>query len=190
MSKLINTIKHKTPFFHAFGLVFLPSSVVSLGLYYGINALGGHPFSCGYFFRCWAYWEIYPIPYLLALALTYAGVCGIWFSTYGRRIKRFPKLQLAALPIVSLFPAGFLGGMLWAYHDMAAGFFPEFPRMIGYIWDFAWTGFLAAPFIALTSFPLNIFGLIGAYLIAAFAANWLGLAHYRIIFFPIVKQKE
>lgn len=185
--KYVNMIKNKAPFIYTFGLIFISSSIVSFALYFGLKAIMGGAFSCGFFFRCWPYWEFYPIPYLLALAFTYAGVTSLWFSTFGRSVTRFPYLQLALLPIVSLLPAGFMCGMIWAYHDMAAGFFPQFSWMINYIWEFAWLGFQAAPFIALTSFPLNVLGFLFAYLIAAFTAKRLGLQHYRFKFLEAKK---
>lgn len=67
-------------------------------------------------------------------------------------------MLLATLVIGSV-----LGGVLWKYHDMQAGYFPDGSRMSAdFLWG-AWTGLWIGPVIVLLSIPLNVLALISGY---------------------------
>ena len=90
------------------------------------------------------------------------------------RLPRFRRLQVALIPCLAVLFTGPIWGMLWVYHDMQAGFFPDFSRMIDYLlfgaqqgWFFAFSG-------AVLSFPLNVLAYaIACLLLLVFARRFV-----------------
>ena len=111
-------------------------------------------------FRMFLYHYEHPMQYIGVVAACYALVATVWTVFAKRRragLARF--LEILSVILVSLALACPLGGMLWHFHDMQAGFFPAFwPRKLlcGVL-----QGLLLGPRLILLSIPFNILGLIG-----------------------------
>ncbi|MBR6545026.1 MAG: hypothetical protein IKT66_06390, partial [Alistipes sp.] len=72
-------------------------------------------------------------------------------------------LEVLAVILAALVLACPLGGMLWHFHDMLAGFFPSFwlRKLVGGFVD----GLMIGPLLILYSFPYNVMGLIVGYFV-------------------------
>jgi len=87
------------------------------------------------------YQNQYPLPYLVAIAFMFALVGTVWLTAIAPRAYRLHSLQIALVPFLTVLLVGPFWGMLWAYHDMQAGFFPDTPHMIDYLLFGAQYGF-------------------------------------------------
>src|SRR3970040_2116710 len=117
------------------GLMFATSGMSAFGLYFGLRAFLGHsplevvvPFA-----HIAPYLNRYPIPYLLSIAFIFALVSALWYAVITDTFPRFRWFQIAMIPFLVVLLTGPVWGMLWVYHDMEAGFFPDFPGMMGYL---------------------------------------------------------
>lgn len=79
---------------------------------------------------------------------------------------------MAIVPFFAVLLTGPIWGMLWVYHDMQAGFFPDFPRMMEYLLFGAQQGLFFAFNGALFSFPLNILAYAVAYILLLVFSRW------------------
>jgi hypothetical protein len=140
------------------GLLFVIASAVAFLLYFGMKALSGRsPIIVMIPFRpIIPYYDRHPVPYLLVIAFIFAVVSALWLTFILPRFTRFRFLQIVALPWIALMLASSVWGMLWAYHDMQAGFFPPFPQMIDYLLFGAQAGLYFALDSALFSAPMNL----------------------------------
>jgi SanA protein len=113
-------------------------------------------------YRMFLYHWAHPMQYIGVVALCYALVATIW-TVFMKRMRtgltRF--LEILSVILVSLVLACPLGGMLWHFHDMQAGFFPSFWQrklLSGFS-----EGLLLGPLLILLSIPFNIISLIVGY---------------------------
>ena len=116
--------------------LFAVSGLASIGLYFALRAAYRHSpliLWCPVFCRERPYWNQFPIPYLLAIALSFALLSAAWLNLGPRVNSRLTWVQIGATPIAALILAGALCGALWAYYDMRAGFFPATPILIDYV---------------------------------------------------------
>ena len=83
-------------------------------------------------------------------------------------------VEVLAVIFVALVLACPLGGMLWHFHDMQAGFFPNFwlRKLLGG----AVEGLMVGPLLIFYSFPYNLIGLIVGY----FATTCLNTFFYQL----------
>jgi hypothetical protein len=140
------------------GTMFLAGGVIAFGLYFGLNALLGHsPIVVAVpFVHVAQYSSQYPLPYLLSIAFIFAVVSAFWLTVLMPRLPKFRLFQIALIPLFVVLLTGPIWGMLWVYHDMQAGFFPDFSQMIDYLLFGARQGLFFAFNGAVFSFPLNI----------------------------------
>lgn len=141
-----------------FGLMFVTAGAAAFLLYFGMKALSGRsPIGIFVLFVHFApYHDLYPIPYLLAIALVFAAVSAWWLVFVMPRFVRLRFLQIMLLPWIALFISGPMWGMLWVFHDMQGGFFPALRQMIDYLLFGARQGVFFALNAALFSVPLNL----------------------------------
>ena len=145
--------------------IFTLSCLLGLAFYFGLKELLGLlPFQQP-FVRVFPYPNSQPIPYIVAIAFAFATISSFWLERIAPKKFRHPLLQIAFVPFVALLLAGTLCGMIWVYHDMQAGYFPDSPVFQQHIWWGAKTGLGLSIFAAIASFPLNILSYIVAYLI-------------------------
>ena len=113
-------------------------------------------------FRMFLYHYSHPMQYIGVVAACYALVATIW-TVFMKRIRtgltRF--LEILFVIIVSLALACPLGGMLWHFHDMQAGFFPSF--WLRKLLEGLSEGLQLGPVLILLSIPFNILSLIVGY---------------------------
>lgn len=113
--------------------------------------------------RMFVYHEQHPMQYICVVAVCYAFVAALWTVFIKRRCTGALRiLEVLAVILVALVLACPLGGMLWHFHDMQAGFFPNFwvRKLLGGFAD----GLMIGPLIIFYSFPYNLIGLIAGYL--------------------------
>ena len=105
------------------------------------------------------YHEQHPMQYIGVVAICYAAVAALWTVCMKRRCMGVLRiLEALAVILVALVLACPLGGMLWHFHDMLAGFFPTFwvRKLLGGFMD----GLMVGPLLIFDSFPYNLIGLI------------------------------
>jgi hypothetical protein len=152
--------------------VFAASGLAAIVLYYGLRTVTYHSpviLWCAGYCRERPYWDKHPIPFLIALAISFALLSAVWFAIDAHRLRRFVWVQIGALPLFALLPAGALSGVIWAYYDMRAGFFPALPVMFSYLGESAGVGLYMMPLYVLGSFPLNLLGYAAACVILSFS---------------------
>lgn len=113
------------------------------------------------FMRVLAYWRRYPFEYIGVISLTYALVGSIWVSVFGRARSWARVAQISGVVMATGALSCLFCGILWAYQDMRAGYFPEYPRLLSHLRWGAVTGLMWGPSVLLVSLPLNVlaFGL-------------------------------
>ena len=125
--------------------------------------------------RMFGYHVQHPMQYIGVVAICYAVVAAIWTARMKRRRTGALRiLEVLAVILVALILACPLGGMLWHFHDMQAGFFPDFwPRkLIGGFID----GLMVGPLLVFYSFPYSFVGLVVGY----FVTTCLNSFFYRL----------
>ena len=126
-----------------------------VSLLMGGSAFAGVP-------RMFVYHEQHPMQYIGIVAVSYALVAALWTVFMKRRCTGALRiLEVLAVILVALVLACPLGGMLWHFHDMLAGFFPNFwvRKLLGGFVD----GLMVGPLIIFYSSPYNLIGLIVGY---------------------------
>jgi hypothetical protein len=143
------------------------SFVSAVILYYSLKKVYGYsPFACPIAWRCWPYWDTYPIPYLIALSSSYSFFCSLWILVFSGKSNKLQLLQFVVVPILALLLGGYLSGIIWAYQDMQAGYFPPFSQALEYTRGLAVSGLFLSITTALASFPLNVLALLITFIIS------------------------
>ena len=124
------------------------------------------------------YHEQHPMQYIGVVAVCYALVAAVWtmcMKWQRRGVLRI--LEVLAVILVALVIACPLGGMLWHFHDMLAGFFPDFwlRKLLGGIVD----GLMVGPRLIFYSFPYNLIGLIVGYFATTCLNSFFCKAEFR-----------
>lgn len=145
---------------------FITYFVVCFGglgsLYRLVSLLMGEPAFPWVLFG-WNHQVEHPMQYIGVVAVCYALVAAVWTMCMKRQRRGVLRiLEVLAVILVALVIACPLGGMLWHFHDMLAGFFPDFwlRKLLGGIVD----GLMVGPRLIFYSFPYNLIGLIAGYL--------------------------
>jgi hypothetical protein len=164
-------------FLAAFGLSFLVSfaggSVVFFVLRFIIQGYDGHT-PIAYWFRMTMYPDGHPFQYAFIVAVTFALLTTIWTVWLSARLHRMRWLQIAAIIALTVEISGVLGGVLYMFHDMQAGYFPDRDIMMDrFIWG-AGTGAVLGPIIVAFSVPLNALCFAIAYVTASFTQRRFG----------------
>ena len=166
-------------FIKAFGAFFAISFGGGAAVYSLLAAiteqLSGRPAVFAGLYRMFMYHSAHPFQYLAVVAIVYSFFASVWATRYSDSTAWRRWLQITIVLLISLIVSSVLGGVLWKFHDMQAGHFPESPQ----IWrDFRWgasTGLLLGPLIVLLSFPLNTITIIAGYAVTHKAPEFLRL---------------
>ena len=132
------------------------------GLYRLVSLLMGEP-AFAWIPCMFVYHEQHPMQYIGVVAVCYALVAALWTVCMKRPRRGVSRmLEVLAVILVALALACPLGGMLWHFHDMQAGFFPNFwlRKLLGGFAD----GLMIGPRLIFYSFPYNLIGVIFGYL--------------------------
>lgn len=122
----------------------------------------------GYLYRMFMYPDQHPLQYVAVVAIPFAFLTAMWTSTVSRRLRSYRWLQINGVILLSLVMSSVLGGLLWTFHDMQAGYFPAYDTMIDHFQQGAWWGLTLGPIIVALSIPMNVLAFIIAYSIASF----------------------
>ena len=122
----------------------------------------------GYLFRMFMYPDQHPLQYVTVVAGPFAFLTALWTMTVSTLIRSHRWLQIIGVILLSLIVSSVLGGLLWTFHDMQAGYFPAYDSMIDHFQQGAWWGLTLGPIIVGLSVPMNILAFILAYCIASF----------------------
>ena len=154
-------------FAKAFGIFFLTSFGGGV-LIYSLLALiaeklFGEPMVFGILYRMFAYhWE-HPFQYIALVAILYSFFASVWATLWSNVTGWLRWVQITLVLGITSLSSCVLGGVLWKFHDMQAGFFPERSKMLS---DFLWgasAGLWIGPTIVSLSIPINILALIAGY---------------------------
>jgi hypothetical protein len=150
--------------FCVFFLISFGGGVLAYSLLARISkVILGQPYVFGALYRMFTYhWE-HPFQYIAVATIHYSLFASMWVTFWSNASGWRRWVQISLVLIASLLTSGIWGGVLWKYHDMRAGFFPEGGRMLSDILWGASTGFVVGPIIVLLSFPLNAMALIAGY---------------------------
>jgi hypothetical protein len=156
-------------FFKIATLMFITSGTAACGLYFGMQALLGHPpiVVAVPLAHVAQYQNQYPIPYLLTFAFVFAVVSALWLVRLRSRRSRLRPIHIAAIPFVAVLLAGPIWGMLWTYHDIQAGFFPGFQQMVDYLLFGAQYGLFFSLNGAVQSLPFSLLAYIAAVILVS-----------------------
>lgn len=140
------------------------SFVIAYSMYYVLWLIMPNHLVFGALYRMFLYHCAFPMQYI-ALACFFYGVIAMVlsnkFETANTPMRILITILIIALTILISSP---FGGMLWHFHDMYLGYFPDkwFSKMVikGFSWGLE-TGWL----IIALSIPYNIFGCIACYFI-------------------------
>ncbi len=125
--------------------------------YLAISTLFGYAFAG--LFRMFMYHEEHPLQYIGIVAVVFGILGAIWWRNFGDAIGLKRWISILACVALTILIASVPGGILWAIHDMQAGFFPEGSRFWS---DLRWgakEGLLVGWLVILMSIPYNLIGL-------------------------------
>lgn len=113
----------------------------------------------------------YPFQYIAVVAFTYAVVATVWTLCRWKPSHGCLRvLEIVAVMIAALALAMPLGGLLFSWHDMQAGFIPTFwQKKLQHDVDRC---FFFAPRILILSFPLTFPGLVVGTLVTDVIDKW------------------
>jgi len=161
-----NNTDHNTKIKHwnKFAYFWISSSLIAVIGYYLLWIIMPKHHVFGVFFRMITYHKDYPIPYIMICTFTFAIIASILSEKF-EKASVINKIQiLVIIVILSIIISSFFGGILWHYHDMRAGFFPEnWPTKL--LTKASLHGLNTGWFIILISFPYNLLGIITSYYI-------------------------
>jgi hypothetical protein len=115
----------------------------------------------------------HPFQYVAVVAVPYGFFGALWVKFMGSSVGFYRWLGLIGMILGTVIISSCLGGMLWEFHDMQAGFFPSRERMIAAFEDGAETGLWVGPILTALSFPLNLVSLIVGFWAPIRLSSWL-----------------
>ena len=150
-------IKIKRLFFY-----WITSFILSSLGYYLLWLIMPEHYVFGTEYRMFLYHWMFPMQYI-AIPCFFYGIIATFLSDKFQNGKRSRRIFITLLIIVlTIFISSPFGGMLWHFHDMKLGYFPEkwvsIMILKGFIWGFE-TGWI----IIGLSIPYNIIGSIICY---------------------------
>ncbi len=138
-------------------------SLALIGYYLLFFIMPGH-YVFGALYRMFLYHWAFPVPFIFLVCLIYSFVA-LPFSKPFLRTKTPGRIALTAMIVLTtIFLASPLGGVIYYYIDMLAGFFPD--NWLRHLIDQGFKdGFSLGWLIILLSFPYNILGTIACYFV-------------------------
>lgn len=153
-------------FVKKFFIFLITSYAFAVGVHYLLQATIHYSFGMPY--RMFLYHLCFPLSYIFIPCFFYA-LIATYLSSYFSKVSISYKITLTIIIciLVTLISSPF-GGMLWHYHDMQAGYFPDnwLYKMVSL--GFSW-GLRDGWIIVLMSVPYNIIGTV----ICFFLTNYL-----------------
>lgn len=129
---------------------------------------GEHGYVFGVLYRMFLYHYQHPYQYIAIVSLTYGGIATIWASCWGTQAGWTRRLSIFSVMGITIICSSIPGGMLWVFHDMQAGFFPEGQQFWNALVWGAITGLKVGWIIIAFSIPYNIIGIIIGYWVTGY----------------------
>ena len=149
-------------FFRLFGSLFATTFVIGVGNYWLLHSVLGLRHVFGALYRMFLYHDQYPTQYIVIVAFFYALLAAAW-GVRSRAVGWRWHLGWLGVLAATLLLSSAVGGVLWTFHDMRAGYFPPWERRIGMFTDGIVSGVTIGWLIVLLSFPFNVFTMLLAY---------------------------
>ena len=127
----------------------------------------------GRWYRMFLYHYQHPYQYILVVALSYGFIATVWTRFYGYLIAWKRAISIIMVMLFSLVIASVLGGVLWAIHDIQAGFLPPLDVLWGNLTWAATTGLTFGWVIIGLSIPYNILCGISGYFLTHYGQRYL-----------------
>lgn len=160
------------PFKHlqVFYFFFSRSLLMAVAGYYLLWLMMPDHYVLGSWIRMYTYHWQHPITYILIPCFFY-GLIAVFFIRKFQTQSVFKKILWTLLIVVlTIFASSPWGGMLWHYHDMQNGYFPQNWEYLIITKGFT-MGFSLGWLIIATAIPYNILGIIIAYFLNQKAAQ-------------------
>ncbi|WP_400194318.1 hypothetical protein [Hymenobacter sp. B81] len=116
------------------------------------------------------HWQ-HPLSYILLTCFCYGLIAAVLARHFAGLSRRSRVLWTGITALLTVVASSPMGGMLWHYHDMQAGYFPSFwrSRMVEY--GVSW-GLAAGWAIVGLSVPYNVLGLLVCYWLTSWGSRW------------------
>ena len=152
-------------FLRLFAILFVSSFAVGLGTYWVLHSICGQAHVLASWFRMFNYHEQHHAQYIGVVAFIYAALTAGWATRWTPRGWRRHVSVLGVL-VVTLLVSSALAGILYALHDMQAGYFPSWERQVAAFRYYVSAGLALGWILVTFSFPLNLFAVPFAYVTA------------------------
>ncbi|NLA24521.1 MAG: hypothetical protein GX879_06105 [Bacteroidales bacterium] len=155
MNKISNKLKQ-------FAFYWLTSFAIAIVGYYLLWIIMPNHWVFGSWFRMFKYHWQHPIQYI-AIPCFFYGIFATIFSSKFLKLKSIRRIILTLIiAILVIIISSPFGGMLWHYHDMQAGYFPQ--NWFFKILKLGFSGGLTMGWLIVgLSVPYNILGVVVAY---------------------------
>ncbi len=149
---------------------WITSALIAIPSYYLLWSIMPKNYVFGVYYRMLLYHYEYPVLYIL-IPCFFFGIIAMLFSNRFKEATFYKQLILTIIIIgLTILLSSPFGGMLWHYHDMRAGFFPD-----NWVWHMIRNGTVMGLqfgwLIALMSIPYNLLGSILSYYLLKFASQ-------------------
>jgi len=151
-----------SPFLRLFAVLFASSLAVGLVAYWILNSLCGQQHVFASWIRMFNYHEQHHAQYITLVALIYSTLTAAWATRWTPHGWR-RHLSVLAVLVITLLVSSALAGILYALHDMQAGYFPIWERQVAAFRYYVEAGLALGWVLVLFSFPLNLFAVPFAY---------------------------
>jgi len=128
----------------------------------------------GRWYRMILYHYQHPYQYILLVAVCYGLTASLWAVFFGHLRGRLRVISICAVIAGALLLASVPGGLLWALHDIQAGFVPPEAILVGNLLWAAGAGLTFGWAILALSVPYNLAGLVMGCVVTHLGEKWLG----------------
>jgi hypothetical protein len=105
----------------------------------------------------------HPYQYITVVAFSYGVIATLWAHSWGTQTGWKRGVCIIGVIGITIIMSSIPGGMLWAFHDMQAGFFPEGQQFWTHLMWGATTGLRLGWLIIAYSIPYNMIGIVLGY---------------------------
>ncbi len=138
--------------------------------YYLLKFIMPNDYVFGMYYRMLLYHYEYPIGYILIPCIIYGLLCMYFMNRLQTGNSWMRLFFVGIIVFLTVLISSPLGGMLWQYHDMNAGYFPD-DWLLKMIIKGSIMGFQFGWLIIALSIPYNILGIIISYFITSKGIN-------------------
>ncbi len=120
------------------------------------------------------YYNQYPYQYIFIVAVTYGLVATLWVRSRGHLRGWRRVTSIGAAIFIVIVVASIPGGILWAVHDIQAGFVPPFDTLVNHLFSIGMAGPIFIWSILITSsMSYILFGYLIGYFLMDFGQRIL-----------------